>query len=79
MCVAIPSKVLEIDGDEALVDCGGIRRRVNTMLAGPVVVGDYVLLHAGCAVQVIDAEEAQKTLELYRELALHMEESDEVR
>lgn len=69
MCVAVPAEVIEIREHEALVNFGGVKKVVNIDLVSDVNVGDYVLLHAGCAVQKIDKEEADKTLEIFRVLA----------
>jgi len=68
MCLAIPAKVLEVQGDVAKVDFGqGIVRDVNVMLV-EAHVGKYVLVHAGYAIQVIDQEAADETLRLWEEL-----------
>lgn len=68
MCLAIPAKVLEVKGGIARVDFGdGTLREVNVSLVD-AHVGEYVIVHAGFAIEVIDAEEAKKTLELWREL-----------
>jgi len=67
MCLAIPGKVVEIEGDWAKVDYGGVIRKANIAFVD-VNVGDYVIVHAGFAIQVMDEEEAQKTLELWREM-----------
>lgn len=69
MCVAVPTEVVEIIGHNALVNFGGVKKLVNIDLVSNVNVGDYVLLHAGCAVQKIDKEEAERTLEIFRILA----------
>jgi hydrogenase expression/formation protein HypC len=74
MCVAVPAKVIEVMEGEATVDFGGIKKRVNTMMVPQLTEGEYVLLHAGCAMQKIDEEEAKKTLEIFRAL-VEMEES----
>ncbi|MBS7624678.1 HypC/HybG/HupF family hydrogenase formation chaperone [Candidatus Bathyarchaeota archaeon] len=74
MCLAIPAKVIEISGDLARVDFGGIVREVNVSLVD-VKVGDYVLVHAGYAIQVIDEAEAEETLELWRKI-LELEEGE---
>lgn len=66
MCVAVPVEILEIIDQEALVNFGGVKKKVNITLIENPQVGDYVLLHAGCAVQKLDQEEAEKTLELFR-------------
>lgn len=74
MCLAVPARVIEISGDLARVDFGGgVIREVNISLVD-VEVGDYVLVHAGYAIQVLDEEEAEETLELWREL-LEIEKS----
>jgi len=68
MCLAIPAKVLEVQGDVAKVDFGqGIVRDVNVMLV-EAHVGEYVLVHAGYAIQIIDKEAAEETLRLWREI-----------
>ncbi len=68
MCLAIPARVVELNGDMAKVDFGeAVLRDVNVTLVD-VVVGDYVLVHAGYAIQVIDKKEAQETLRLWREI-----------
>jgi len=68
MCLAIPAKVTEINGDIAKVDFGqGIFRDVNIMLVD-VQVGEYVLVHAGYAIQVIDRKAAEETLQLWDEI-----------
>jgi len=68
MCLAIPAKVLEVQGDVAKVDFGeGVARDVNVMLV-EAHVGEYVLVHAGYAIQVIDKEAAEETLRLWEEI-----------
>ena len=68
MCLAVPAKVLEIRGNVAKVDFGnGIIRDVNIMLV-ETEVGEYVLVHAGYAIQVIDRKAAEETLRLWDEL-----------
>ena len=68
MCLAIPAKVLKVQGDIAKVDFGqGVARDVNVMLV-EARVGEYVLVHAGYAIQVIDKEAAEETLRLWEEI-----------
>ena len=57
MCLAFPAKVLEIDGSLATVERAGVKRAASLMLLPEAKVGDYVLIHAGFAMQVIDEEE----------------------
>jgi hydrogenase expression/formation protein HypC len=68
MCLAIPAKVVELHaGDRAVVDLDGVRKEISLALVEDVAVGDYVILHAGYALQKLDIEEAEKTLALFRE------------
>jgi len=68
MCLAIPAKVVSLKEDRACVDFGeGVLREVNVALVN-VKIGDYVLVHAGYAIQVLDEEEALETLRLWNEL-----------
>ena len=69
MCLAIPALVKSIDGYQAEVDIDGVTRQVSIQLTPDVRVGDYVLLHTGYAINVIDETEAQETLKLLRELS----------
>jgi len=69
MCLAIPVKVIAIEDDMAVVELGGVTRRASLMLVPETRVGDYVLLHAGFAIQRLDEEEAQETLRLFAEIA----------
>ena len=68
MCLAVPVQVMSTEGNEAEVDIGGVRRRVSIMLTPEAKVGDYVLLHTGYAINVIDEAEAQETLKLLEEM-----------
>ncbi|HIH00574.1 TPA: HypC/HybG/HupF family hydrogenase formation chaperone [Thermoplasmata archaeon] len=67
MCLAVPAEVKSIDGANAKVDFGGVMRSVNLSLVD-AKVGDFVIVHAGYAIEVLDREEAEKTLQLFREL-----------
>ena len=69
MCLAIPAKVKSIEGVEAEVEVGGVSRKASIMLTPEAKVGDYVLLHTGYAINVIDEEEAQETLKIFQEIA----------
>lgn len=73
MCLAVPAKVVKVKGDLAEVDFGeGILREVNIALV-ETKVGEYILVHAGYAIQVIDEKEAEETLRLWSEI-LKMQE-----
>jgi len=69
MCLAVPVKVVKIEGSEADVEIGGVKRRISIMLTPEAKVGDYVLLHTGYAINVIDEAEAQETLKILEEMA----------
>jgi hydrogenase expression/formation protein HypC len=66
MCVAIPAKVVEIYDNESLVDFGKIKKKVNTFFIENIKLGDYVLIHAGCAVEKIDEKEAMETIKVFK-------------
>jgi hydrogenase expression/formation protein HypC len=63
MCLAIPSKIVEVDNFRAMVDVYGARREINLMLMPEEVgIGDYVLVHAGFAIQKVEQESAHESL-----------------
>ena len=68
MCLSIPSKVISLKGDKAIVSVAGTEYEASLQLVENVKVNDYVLLHTGFAIQKISEEEAQETLKLLREL-----------
>jgi hydrogenase expression/formation protein HypC len=69
MCLAIPALVTSVDGFEAQVEVGGIGRRISLRLTPEAQVGDYVYVHAGFSISVVDEEEALESLRILRELA----------
>ncbi|MFH1118636.1 MAG: HypC/HybG/HupF family hydrogenase formation chaperone [Bacteroidota bacterium] len=68
MCLSIPSKVLSVSGNKAIVSVGGTQYEASIQLLDDVKVDDYVLLHTGFAIQIISEKDAIETLELIREL-----------
>ncbi len=68
MCLAVPALIKTIDGQQAEVDIDGVSREVSLQLTPDARVGDYVLLHTGYAISIIDAAEAAETLKLFKEL-----------
>lgn len=68
MCLAVPAQVITIEGQEAHVDLSGVRRRISVALTPEVRVGDYVLVHTGFAINVLDEKDAQETLELFKQI-----------
>ena len=69
MCLAIPALIKSIDGQQAEVDIEGVTRDVSLQLTPDAKVGDYVLLHTGYAISIIDTAEAEETLTLLRQLS----------
>jgi hydrogenase expression/formation protein HypC len=69
MCLAIPARIESINGQQAEVDVGGVRRTIGLWLTPEAQVGDYVYLHAGYAISILDQAEAEESLRLLRELA----------
>lgn len=71
MCLAIPARVVDIsDGEQAIVDLGGVRKAISLALVEDVAVGDYVIVHVGYALTRLDPEEAERTLALMAEAGL---------
>jgi hydrogenase expression/formation protein HypC len=68
MCLAIPMRVVEIDGFKAVAEVDGVRREARLDLLTEVAVGDYILVHAGLAIATVDPEAAEETLTVLRQL-----------
>ncbi|NLY75207.1 MAG: HypC/HybG/HupF family hydrogenase formation chaperone [Firmicutes bacterium] len=68
MCLAAPGEVLKIEGSKAKVSFSGAVRAVDLSLVSGVKPGDYVLVHAGCAIQILPPEEARETIGLFEEV-----------
>ena len=69
MCLAIPAQVVELRPDDnALVDLAGVKKEISLALLDGVAVGDYVIVHVGYALNKLDPEEAEKTLQLFAEM-----------
>jgi hydrogenase expression/formation protein HypC len=73
MCLAIPALVKSVEGNHAEVEVGGVGRKVSIWLTPEARVGDYVLLHTGYAIGIIDKDEAEETLKLLEEISSQME------
>jgi len=69
MCIAIPLKIISIKGKMGIGELGGVRRKISLMLLDKVEVGDYVLLHAGFAINKLETKEAEELLQLLREIS----------
>lgn len=70
MCLAIPTQIIAVDDQQmATVTLGGVERRISLVMTPEAQVGDYVLVHTGYAISVLDPAEAQAALDLFAELA----------
>jgi len=70
MCLGIPMRLVERRGIKGIAESGGVRREVSLLLVPEAKEGDYVVVHAGFAISVIDEEEARRTLDILRQLSL---------
>ncbi|HSM21672.1 MAG TPA: HypC/HybG/HupF family hydrogenase formation chaperone [Rubrivivax sp.] len=71
MCLALPARVVELtDGDNAVVELGGVRKPISLALVEGIAVGDYVIVHVGFALTRLDPEEAELTLKTFAEAGL---------
>lgn len=68
MCLAIPGKIVELEGSNAVADFDGVRRKVVIELCTGVELGKYVIVHAGYAIEVVDEEEAKKSIKMWQDL-----------
>lgn len=68
MCLAVPGKIISLKNSNAEVDFSGVRRAVSLDLVPDAKKNDYVLVHAGFAIQVLDTKEAEETLKLFKEI-----------
>lgn len=75
MCLAIPSRVVEIENDMAVIDVDGVRREASLLLLEEPRVGDWVIVHAGFAIQKIDEAAARESLDILRETAAMVEQA----
>jgi hydrogenase expression/formation protein HypC len=68
MCLAVPMMITEINDDKAIVAIGGVKRQIGLQLLNDAKIGDWVIVHAGFAIQKIDEKEAMETLALFEEI-----------
>lgn len=68
MCLAVPARVKQINGDEAVLDYGGVIRKASISMLSDVNIGDYVFVHVGFAISKLEEDEALVTLKLWDEL-----------
>jgi hydrogenase expression/formation protein HypC len=74
MCLALPGKIISMEADTAEIDFGGVVKNVNITMVD-AKIGDWAVVHAGFAIELMDEEEAAKTIELWNEVLAH-EETD---
>ena len=74
MCLAIPSKIVEIDDNIGTIDVDGVKRKASLLLLQEAKVGDYVIVHAGFAIHKIDEKAAMESLKLLKEAAALVDE-----
>lgn len=72
MCLAVPGKVIELEGNKATVDFGGVKRDIDVSLVD-AGIDEYVIVHAGFAIQILEEKVALETLELWRQMFEAME------
>ncbi len=68
MCLAVPMQVKSIEGEVARCEIDGVQREASLMMVDRIEVGDFVLIHAGFAIEKLDAEQAEETLRFFREV-----------
>ncbi len=76
MCLAIPSKITKIENNMATIDVEGIQREASLLLLEDAQVGDYVIVHAGFAIKILDESAAHETLDLLREAIAAVEKTE---
>ena len=73
MCLAIPMKLVSVNDNKGVVETGGIHKEVDISLVSPIRVGDYVIVHAGFAIERMNDQEAKNTLEFFDDMIRLME------
>ncbi|MGE5620634.1 MAG: HypC/HybG/HupF family hydrogenase formation chaperone [Sphingomonadaceae bacterium] len=68
MCLAVPARIVKIEGNRATVDMAGVVREASIRMLPSAQVGDYVIIHAGYAIEKLDEEEALRTVELFKQM-----------
>jgi len=70
MCLAIPAKIVEKDGEKGLVNLGGVNKEIMFTFTPEAKIGDWVIMHTGFALNIISEKDANETLKLFKEMAL---------
>lgn len=76
MCLAVPVQIQNIEGAHAVVELGGVKRTISLVLTPEAEVGNYVLVHAGYAIGIVDEEAAKETLQLLEEMTTFVDRHD---
>ena len=76
MCLAVPVSIQSIEGTHAVVELGGVKRTISLMLTPEAGVGNYVLVHAGYAIGIVDEEDAKETLHLLEDMAALVDQNE---
>jgi hydrogenase expression/formation protein HypC len=74
MCLAIPMRVISKNDAAGIAEIGGVKKEISFLMLPETEVGDYVIVHAGFAIQKLDQEEAEERLNLFRQMADHQDE-----
>jgi len=69
MCLAVPMKVVSKNGDAGVAEMSGVKRQINFLMLPEAEIGDYVIVHAGFAIQKLNEDEANKRLQIFRDMA----------
>lgn len=76
MCLAIPGKVLSVIDNTAVISMGGLKKEVNISLIEDIKVGEYIIIHGGCAIEKITGIDLKETIDCFKELFPEMEWED---
>jgi len=74
MCLGVTARVVKIDGKKADVEFDGVIQTISIAMTPEVKIGEYVMLHAGFAISIIDQQQAEETIEIFMEIKKMMEE-----
>ncbi len=77
MCLAVPGELIKVEGHQGEVNFSGVCRQADLRLVPNAKVGDFVLVHAGCVIQIVPEDEARETLELFNEMMSAEEPNEE--
>ena len=73
MCLAVPAKLIDMNNGMGTVDAGGVKKQISLLLLEDAALGDYILVHAGFGIQILDEKQAEESLALMRRAVLEVE------